>query len=548
MDCQLRVAFTKLAKLHVKQNFACALIVGNLFGDCSTENELDEISALLQGNINVALPTYFTIGDRPLPTRIVEKIEADDEVCPNLYFLGKRGTLKTAEGLRIAALGGTFENTEPHTKPQSNAGGRFQSTYSDVDARALFGSHKADILITSQWPKAIHTGSKVPIPEDQSLLPAEVQCVADVCATLKPRYHFSTSDKFFYEREPFFHLPTEDSPDGKPLTRFISLASFGSKPKGMYAFTIDIETAPALTIPAGVTASPLSAPQSKRKGLQPQRESFQRFAQDNRHGQHGPRKRQRERAPPPGPDECFFCLSNPKIATHLITSIGEESYLTTAKGPLPPAKFFPSLGFPGHMLIIPFTHAPTLGTISDPESRATTYKEMQGFRTALQQMVATRSEGKLGAVVWEVSRASGIHSHWQFLPVPIDLIRSGLVEVAFQVEAENLKYPTFSVTTREMNGENEAGDYFRVTTWAPADAADQESENVEKTQSESEKTLLLDLSADFRFDLQFGRRVMAKLLELDNRMNWKDATQSVEEEEADAEAFKEGFKQYDFTA
>ena len=536
----------------MKQNFAFAIIVGNLFGDCSTENQLDEISALLHGNINVPLPTYFTVGDRPLPTRIVEKIEADDEVCPNLYFLGKRGTLKTAEGIRISALGCTLESAESQSKPESNASGRFQSTYTDADARALFGTHSADILITNQWPKGIRTGSKVSLPEDQSTLPTEVQCVAEVCATLKPRYHFSASDSFFYEREPFFHMPTEDNPDEKPLTRFISMASYESKQKAMYAFSLDPKAAPPLTIPAGATASPLSAPQTKRKGLASQRESFQRFAQpDDHHHQRGPRKRQRERAPPPGPDQCFFCLSNPNIATHLITSIGNESYLTTAKGPLPPTDFFPSLGFPGHMLIIPFTHSPTLSSISDPESRASTYNEMQRYRTALHKMVTTRSAGKLGAVTWEVSRASGIHTHWQFLPVPIDLISNGLVEAAFKVEAENLKYPTFStVTASELNGENEAGDFFRISIWNSADTAGKEDGENDTTDSKSageEKILMLELTPDFRFDLQFGRRVMAKLLELDKRMNWKDATQSVEEEEADADAFKSGFQPYDFS-
>src|SRR6202012_6067357 len=106
----------------------------------------------------------------------------------------------------------------------------------------------------------------------------------------------------------------------------------------------------------GATASPLSVTQTKRKQLPNQRESFQRFAapEDDRHQNRRPRKRQ-QRQPPPGPDQCFFCLSNPSIATHLITSIGNESYLTTAKGPLPTPKTFPSLGFPGHMLIIPFT-------------------------------------------------------------------------------------------------------------------------------------------------------------------------------------------------
>jgi hypothetical protein len=231
-NCQLQTVFTKLAKLQAKQNFAFAILVGNVFGDSSTEAELNEISALFNGSISVPLPTYFTIGDKPLPTRIVEKIQADDEVCPNLFFLGKRGTLKTSEGIRIAALGGTLgSSTDAQSKPESNASGKFQTTYSEADARALYGTHSADILITNQWPKGIRFGSKVDLPEDKNLLPVEVQCISDVVATLKPRYHFSVSDAFFYEREPFFHMPTEDSLDAKPVTRFISLASFGGKQK-----------------------------------------------------------------------------------------------------------------------------------------------------------------------------------------------------------------------------------------------------------------------------------------------------------------------------
>ncbi|KAJ5123640.1 hypothetical protein N7448_009737 [Penicillium atrosanguineum] len=545
VNCQLQAVFTKLAKLQAKQNFAFAIIVGNLFGDSSTETELNEISGLLNGSINVPLPTYFTVGDKPLPTRIVEKIEADDEVCPNLYFLGKRGTLKTSEGIRIAALGGTLgSSTDAQSKPESNASGKFQTTYSESDARALYGTHSADILITNQWPKGIRFGSKVDLPEDKSLLPAEAQCVSDIVATLKPRYHFSVSDGFFYEREPFFHMPTEDNPDAKPLTRFISLASFGGKQKAMYAFSIDPKAAPPITVPAGVTASPLSAPQTKRKGLPPQRESFHRFAAPEED-----RPRKRQRAPPPGPGECFFCLANPNLATHLITSIGSEAYLTTAKGPLPPNNYFPDLGFPGHMLIIPFSHSPTITSIPDPETRTSTYNEMQRYRSSLHQMITDRSGGKLGAVTWEVSRGSGIHIHWQFLPMPSDLIRGGLVEAAFKVEAENLSYPRFTATSASSDGSTEPGDFFRVWIWSgPQAQSEGEKPDGEAEKSEAvEKTLLLELTPDFRFDLQFGRRVMAKLLELDKRMNWKDATQAYEEEEGDAKAFKEAFKKYDFS-
>ncbi|RDH36619.1 CwfJ C-terminus 2-domain-containing protein-like protein [Aspergillus welwitschiae] len=553
VNCELQDVFTKLSKLHIKQNFSFAIIVGDLFGDCSTEHELEQISALLQGNIVVPLPTYFTLGSRPLPTRIIEAIESKDEVCPNLYFLGRRGTLKTSEGVRLVSLGGTLD-------PDSKSSEKYHPSYTESDARALYGAHQADILITHQWPKDIRVGSKAPFPGTDSP-PTEVQCVADLCSTLKPRYHLSSSSAFFWEREPFFHLPTEDTdnPDAKPLTRFISLAAYSktTKTKWMYAFTLDPKAPPALTIPAGTTAPPFAPIPTKRKPLQSQRDSYHRFAVDDDHDNR-PRKR-RARAPPPGPDQCFFCLSNPNIATHLITSIGDEAYLTTAKGPLPTSKTYPSLKFPSHMLIIPFSHSPTLSSISDPTSRQSTYAEMHRYRSALHSMLRHRANNSLGAVTWEVSRGNGIHIHWQFLPVPADLVRRGLVDAAFKVEAENLKYPRFESQSQPNDGDESAepGDFFRVWIWEPPQAAaasdtetgaEAQSENKEEDGNEgSEKTLLLPLSPDFRFDLQFGRRVMAKLMGLEKRINWKDDVQSVQEEEADAVAFKEAFKEWDFT-
>ncbi|KAL4985243.1 CwfJ C-terminus 1-domain-containing protein-like protein [Aspergillus falconensis] len=554
VNCELQEVFTKLAKLHVKQSFSFAIITGDLFGDCSREHELQQMTALLQGNIAVPLPTYFTLGSKALPARVIEQLEANDEVCPNLYFLGKRGTLKTSEGIRMVALGGTLV--------EGNASGnKYHPSFTESEARTLFGAHHADILLTHQWPKGIRTGSKIELPEGATP-PQETQCVADLCSALKPRYHFSSTDEFFYEREPFFHLPTEESPEAKPLTRFISLASYTNskttKQKWMYAFTLDPSTPPPLTIPAGATATPLRSIPTKRRPLPDQSTSYSRFAptEDHHHHHHHSKRRKGARAPPPGPDQCFFCLSNPNIATHLITSIGTESYLTTAKGPLPTSNTFaPAVNFPGHILIIPFNHAPALNTITDIPSRHATWTEMQRYRTALHSMLLQKSKGALGAVTWEVSRSNGIHSHWQFLPVPADLIKRGLVDAAFKVEAENLKYPKFespsaassSLPQPGSDGPDpsaEPGDFFRLWIWEPP-ISPETSENTDSTWSE--KILLLPLGEDFRFDLQFGRRVMAKLMQLERRINWKDDVQSQEEEEADAVAFKEAFKAFDFT-
>lgn len=473
----------------------------------------------------MTLPTYFALGRRSLPSAVEEKLAADaGELCPNLYFLGRRTTVKTSEGVKIVALGGAQADATADKNPVTE----FTATHTQQDVSVLRGANTADVLVTSEWPTDIRVGSKVQYAGDNQV---SQQGVADLSATLKPRYHFSASETFF-EREPFFHAQDEDS-IGYQITRFISLAPYGNptKQKWIYAFSLDANPVLPQTVPTGTTASPLSDKSRKRKALEPQ--PFSRYGG----GSDGPRSRGNKRArAPPTPKECFFCLSNPNIASHLITSIGDSSYLTTAKGPLSTPTTSPSLGFPGHMLIIPLEHAPTLAAIQDTESRKDTIAEMHKYRAALQDMVAERSESgaeasKLGAVTWEISRAGGIHVHWQFMPVPRDLIRSGLVEAAFKVEAENEHYPAFEASKVSTDVAAE-GDCFRAILWSGDD---------------KEKVLVLPLDNSFRFDLQFGRRVLGKLLGLEARSHWQDCGQSEAQETTDAETFKTAFKTFDFS-
>lgn len=44
---------------------------------------------------------------------------------------------------------------------------------------------------------------------------------------------------------------------------------------------------------------------------------------------------------------------------------------------------------------------------------------------------------KLGSVCWEVSRAGGIHTHWQWMPIAAEMAQKGLVEAACKVQAQN---------------------------------------------------------------------------------------------------------------
>jgi Protein similar to CwfJ C-terminus 1/Protein similar to CwfJ C-terminus 2 len=517
--------FQKLVALHSKTQFSLAIIAGNLFGDSdeTTNEDVEKLSKLLKGEIKLPLPTYFGLGNHAFPEKAVFKLEESaGELCPNLFFLGRKSTTKTSDGLRIVSLGGSLDSEHESTKNE------FSTKYSENDAKLLRGAIHADILVTREWPEHITKGSKVDFPLEA--MPRANGLISDLCTILKPKYHFSTSPKAFYEREPFFHI-SEEKKETFQITRFISLAQFGNadKQKWIYAFTIDPTASDPLSIPPGTTTSPLLSTSRKRAPLADQ--NSYRFSNDNTYTSSRPRKRRKHKQPLPGPAECFFCLSNPNVATHLITSIGNDSYVTTAKGPLTTADTFPDLDFPAHMLIIPLTHAPTLSLIPDEESRTSTRKEMNLFRTALNNMLKLKSKS-LGSVTWEVSREAGIHIHWQWLPIDVKLIRKNLVDAAFRVEADNEKYPKFQSRANE-NDEDMEGDYFRVQTWDPANGR--------------ETALYLPLDPSFRFDMQFGRRVLAKLMELDGRKDWHDCGQILEDEEADSARFKEAFKEFDFS-
>lgn len=80
-------------------------------------------------------------------------------------------------------------------------------------------------------------------------------------------------------------------------------------------------------------------------------------------------------------------------------------------------------------------------------------------------------------------------------------------------------------------------DFFRVWLWADSDEGDRIKS----------KSLVMPLASEMRFDLQFGRRVMAKLLGLEKRVIWQDCEQTVEEETADVERFRKAFEEWDFT-
>jgi hypothetical protein len=538
----LKKFFAKVDKISAKQEFSFAIVLSDLFADCPDEAQTQETLDLLNGAIQVPLPTYFGLGNNSLPGIVVEKLEISGEVCTNLFFLGRRGTLKTSEGVRIATLGGKLVES---SNVEVVKFGNFESKYSANDARTLHGVHSTDILLTNQWPRGVRSGSRHYLPVDVAS-PTDTQCISDLCAVLKPRYHFSGSSAY-YSREPFYHPPSEADAEVTKVTRFESLAPFNNerKEKWFYAFKLDPLTPQPTMLPADVTATPFAA--SRKRGLPGQSGVYSRF--DTSKGDSWRRSKKPRQSDYSKLENCFFCIGSPTLQTHLITSMAEESYLTIPRGPLPAPGSNPELGTPGHVLIIPHTHVDDRVPVDQRAHLSPNeYVEMQRYRQALCRMLQAKMNGKLGAVCWEVSRSHIRHTHWQFLPVPSDMITQGLVQAGFKVAAENGGLPSFKRYDPTKLVE-EKGDYFRIWIWRAAGAAKvpglDEAKNDKVDDQGGESSMIMPLPASERFDIQFGRKVMAQLLGLGSRSDWHDVMQSEEEEKADAEAFKTAFEVYD---
>jgi hypothetical protein len=545
----LKAAFAKLAKAQAKQSFSFAIVVGDLFGSGTSDEEVEELTSLLNGSLQVPLPTYFSTGDLPLPAAVIQRLEADQDVCANLIFLGRKGTLKTTEGIRIVYLGGRLME-ERRSEPDNPS--RFDPEFTVNDARGLRGANVAHILITNEFPEGVLKGSSKTIPEALKAMKGH-QCIAELCVALKPRYHFSTCLQASFEREPFEQPADYQSSESTSVTRFESLAAYehsSKENKWLSAFRLD----PSAPVPPAGNLTPMpfdiatASTSRKRQALPDQNESYSRY----RNGDHyeGQSTKRRRQTPAARLNECYFCLGRPEAQTHLVGSMGDNAYLTIPKGPLPTPSTFPLLGFPGHTLIIPYHHGESQpsGVARDQAEVQSEYVEMQRYRKAICQMLRIKGLGSLGAVCWEANRSGVRHQHWQMCPVPAEQVSSGLVEAAFKVDGENRKYPAFQACDTDLVLD-QMTDYFRVWIWTPTlkasnpvEAADQASD-VEGR----EKSMFLQVPSNQQFDIQFGRRVMAKILKLESRSDWRDAAQTEDSEKQDKDAFMEAFQPFDFS-
>ncbi|KAF8469918.1 CwfJ C-terminus 1-domain-containing protein-like protein [Gautieria morchelliformis] len=217
--------------------------------------------------------------------------------------------------------------------------------------------------------------------------------------------------------------------------------------------------------------------------------SDQHYIKDCPVAQNGPRERDRPRGPPREiqPDECWFCLSNPSVAKHLIVAIGSECYVTLPKGQVPPTqtpKPSPLAPIPGggHVLIVPISHYPTLSSVP-ADLALPIVSEIEQFKSALRSCYA---KFKSSPVTFEVARLTGKggHAHVQVVPIPNSFPVDD-VEAAFRSHGQKIGI-SFEEDADTALESAQHQNYFRV-------------------ELPSGKKLVHLMRPGVPFDLQFGR-------------------------------------------
>ncbi|KAF8911043.1 hypothetical protein CPB84DRAFT_1078570 [Gymnopilus junonius] len=252
----IRDLFAKVKAIDAKHGkFDLVLCTGDFFGPPRAAEQAleqgDETESMLNGSLEAPLEFYIMQGEHPLPANVIEKFaKTGGELCKNVFLMSKSGVVTTANGLRIACLGGIYD---PELYDSAEAAPGFlspffshhtverllsntfvksstpnQKSYSSLASiqASASSSQYVDILLTHVWPTAVTQFSSAPLP-DLQLSSVGAPPVNDIVWKTKPRYHFAAGGgrpPHFWEREPY---AWEDE-QGR-AARFISLGAFGGE-------------------------------------------------------------------------------------------------------------------------------------------------------------------------------------------------------------------------------------------------------------------------------------------------------------------------------
>ncbi|CAI5469411.1 unnamed protein product [Closterium sp. Yama58-4] len=223
-------------------------------------------------------------------------------------------------------------------------------------------------------------------------------------------------------------------------------------------------------------------------------------------------------AAPPAPAPCWFCLASPKVETHLVVSVGEHCYVALPKGPL----------VPGHVLILPIEHFPSV--ISLPSDALA---EMWRYMGALRRCFEAQGRTVVAFERFLQLRAA-THAHVNVVPIPQD--KADQVLPAFTAAAASHNFQ-FATVPKPPEGQH----------MAVVDEVKKHSRGGQYLTVELPDGSLLVHAIDrgAKLPMQLGREVVAGMVGVPERGDWRACKETAEEEAAMADAFKKQFQPFD---
>ncbi|KAM7533223.1 hypothetical protein Aperf_G00000126220 [Anoplocephala perfoliata] len=503
-------------------SFEALFCIGDFFGENG-----DEFDKLVEDSSAIPIMTYLLCPPAPSSLRFISDLNGC-ELCPSIKYLGQQGTFTTMSGLRIV-----YVNVSPDVEADSDT---WVTEFPALESDPSFNG--VDLLLTCQWPKFIVPTND---PLSKKISEQTSLCVSHIANSVKPRYHFAALNGIFYERKPYRNHRVLQEKE-KLVTRFIALAQVGNKSNAKYLYALKVKPIDKMTPvelnaqPTDVTENPYfdnidRALKEKRRESEVQTDQYfyampkkRRIGGSDDHRQAGWKLKKYDNSEKPDADPtstkvndaCWFCLGNPQVAKHLLVAIATHAYVALPRGPL----------VRDHVLILTVGHHQSWLTCSKPVRT-----DITAYKRALRAMY--KEDGK--AMV-SFERNYKTH-HYQLQVVPVPFAVAGAVKKAFLEMSESFPNSPCKLEPLPMGSDIsdfcKAGiPYFYV-----------ELPTGEKLFSKVDKERVPTA------DINFGRAVLASdsILNCPDRVNWRDCTESEEDETKLAKEIRERFSSHDFT-
>lgn len=223
----------------------------------------------------------------------------------------------------------------------------------------------------------------------------------------------------------------------------------------------------------------------------------------------------RQHFPVDSRSDCWFCLASPGCEKHLITSVFQQCYLAMPKGPI----------HPGHILIVPVTHT-SQGALAD----STLQDEIADLKQRLYRHAKEKYQCEL--FVWEraIQTKGGYHTHLQCVPVAPDIV------VPLQATIVALARKA-GFALREINSD--------LGLQALSDT--EEGYFYAEIMSRDTKRFLHPSIGSSRVPLQFGREILAVVMDQPDLAHWKACVLDKDKEQELAMEFRKSFEKYEPT-